>query len=405
MYSAGRRLPGKFGLTKESPTMRAADSSIPLIAHVIFRLDYGGLENGVVNLINGIPGDRYRHAIICIDDFTDFSKRLQRPDTEVIAIHKRPGTDLGSLLRLYRTFRRLRPDIVHTRNLAGLDALLPALLAGVKTRIHGEHGWDVNDLEGKNRKLRLLRRLHAPLVSHYIALSRDIGSYLQTAVGVKAKRISRIYNGVDNELFAPAARRVGRRGTDIELPDDAFVFGFVGRVEAVKAPLDLVEAFARLVRRDPARELRLAIAGDGSLLEATRRRAAELGVENLCWFPGRRDDVARVMQAFDVFVLPSLAEGISNTILEAMASGLPVVATAVGGNPELVGDGESGKLVPAADIEALCDAMTGYFDDHDLVVRHGNAARQRIDQRFSLDSMIARYLSVYDASGSGGAGK
>ena len=169
----------------------------PLIAHVIFRLDVGGLENGLVNLINGLPVDRFRHAIICIDDFTEFRQRIRRDDVEIIAIRKKPGTDPAALWRLYRVFRRIKPDIVHTRNLAALDALLPAFLAGVRMRIHSEHGWDVNDLDANNKKLRLLRKLHSPLVNQFIAVSRDLADYLIRKVGISESRISQIYNGVD----------------------------------------------------------------------------------------------------------------------------------------------------------------------------------------------------------------
>ena len=130
-------------------------------------------------------------------------KRIQRDDVEVIAIRKRPGTDLPAIWRLYRTIRRLKPDILHTRNLAALDALLPALLAGVRYRIHGEHGRDIDDIDGKNRKLQVLRKLHRPLVHKYIALSRDLAKYLNSDVGVAADRIVQIYNGVDTDIFHP----------------------------------------------------------------------------------------------------------------------------------------------------------------------------------------------------------
>ncbi len=120
---------------------------VPLIAHVLYRFDVGGLENGVVNLINRIPGDRYRHAIVALSESTDFTKRLHR-EIPVYALHKREGKDLGLHWRFYRLFRRLKPDIVHTRNLNALEAQLPAWLAGVEGRVHGEHGWDVHDFDG-----------------------------------------------------------------------------------------------------------------------------------------------------------------------------------------------------------------------------------------------------------------
>ena len=117
---------------------------------------------------------------------------------------------------------------------------------------------------------------------------------------------------------------------------------------------------------------------------------------NLCWLPGRRDDVAAILPEFDVFVLPSLNEGISNTILESMASGLPVIATNAGGNPELVADGETGILVSPSDAEELANALRRYAEDPSLAAKHGARGRERAEQEFSVDRMIAGYLEVYD---------
>src|SRR3954471_9626424 len=144
------------------PLQRAAAASgadgAPLIAHVIYRLDVGGLENGLVNLINRMPADRYRHAIVCLDDFTEFRRRIARPDVPVFALHKAPGNSPMLHWRLWRLFLRLRPDIVHTRNFGQLEAALPAALARVAARVHSEHGHEVVDLGGRSRKRRWVRR-------------------------------------------------------------------------------------------------------------------------------------------------------------------------------------------------------------------------------------------------------
>lgn len=131
----------------------------PLVAHIIHRLDVGGMENGLVNLINHMPAERYRHAIVCMTRYTDFSQRIHRDDVSLHALHKREGKDLGVHRRLHRLLRSLRPAIVHTRNLATLEAQATAAAAGVRARIHGEHGWDIGDLDGARTKHRLMRRL------------------------------------------------------------------------------------------------------------------------------------------------------------------------------------------------------------------------------------------------------
>lgn len=371
----------------------------PLIAHVIFRLGVGGLENGVVNLINGLPAEKYRHAIVCIDRITDFQHRLLRKDVELVSIRKKPGTDWQSIRRIHQTFRRMKPDIVHTRNLGALDALLPAFLAGVKCRIHGEHGWDISDVSASNMKYRLIRRIHSPLVTKFVALSSQLSDYLQQGVGINPSRICRLPNGVDTTRFLPSDDKIQHRLTLGELfQPDSILIGTVGRLEAEKDPMNLVEAFARVFEKLPSlrRRLRLVIVGDGSLRESISRRLRELEIDGVAWVPGARDDIAKILQCLDLFVLPSLAEGISNTILEAMATGLAVVATEVGGNPELVLNGRTGMLVPAGDSSALAEAIMVYLADPELCVKQGFGGRERAINNFGLDRMIKGYEALYD---------
>ena len=372
--------------------------SVPVIAHVIYHLAVGGLENGLVNVINRIPEDRYRHVIISFHDYTDFRNRIKNPNVEVHVLHKHPGKDLRLYWKLWRLFQHLKPDIVHTRNLATLESQLPALLAGVPYRIHGEHGRDIHDLDGTSRKYQLLRRLFRPLIHRYIALSLDLKRYLQDRIGVPECKIFHICNGVDTERFTPASAQ-----TRSVLPGDfsaadKVVLGTVGRMEAVKDQITLVNAFVRLVQEYPGgrERLRLVMVGDGALRGAAESILEQAGLEQIAWLPGERDDVPELLSAMDVFVLPSLAEGISNTILEAMASGLPVVATDVGGNYELVDQGTTGFLVPRADPVALAAAIRSYVDDPDLRRRHGENARKRCENEFSIETMVQRYRDIYD---------
>ena len=368
----------------------------PLIIHVIYRLAVGGLENGLVNLINRMSVDRYRHTIVSLTDISDFRQRITRPDVNCIALHKRPGHDVRMLWQLWQLFRERRPTIVHSRNLAALDAQLPAWLARVPVRIHGEHGRDVHDLDGSSRKYQWLRRGFRPLIHQYVPLSRDLEAYLRGPVAVPADRIRLICNGVDTERFHPAAQRAGLLPDGFATVDD-IVMGTVGRLEPVKDQLTLVKAFTELVRQDPAGpRLRLVLVGEGSLRAPIEALLDKTSVARQVWLAGDRDDVPALMGALDLFVLPSLAEGISNTILEAMACGLPVVATRVGGNAELVLEGRTGVLVERDDPAAMAAALAGYVHDSELRRDHGAAARQRIEAHFSLDGMVARYTDLYD---------
>ncbi len=366
-----------------------------LIAHVIHRLAMGGLENGLVNLINRLPPDRYRHAIICMTDATDFRQRIVRPDVEVFSLHKAPGKDWPVYHRLWRLLRLLRPDIVHTRNLATLDCQLVAWLAGVPGRVHGEHGWDTPDLHGRLPRYLRLRRVVGWTVHGFVAMSRHIERWLTEVVRIAPCKVTQIYNGVDVLAFAPA---IARNAPADGARSPPVVIGSVGRLEAVKDPGTLVTAFAQLVHGDERMgEVRLRFIGDGSLRGTLEQRARAAGIAAQCEFVGARDDVANELRRLDIFVLTSLNEGISNTILEAMAAGLPVVATDVGGNPELVVPGLTGALVPAAEPEALAAALRRYVLDAELRHRQGAAARRCAVELFAIDAMVGRYAELYES--------
>lgn len=363
---------------------------------MIYRLTFGGLENGVVNLINNLPEDRYRHAIICITTATDFSARVRRGGVEICELHKRPGKDVAAYARMWRILRRLRPQIVHTRNLPALDMIVPARLAGVRRFVHSEHGLDMIELDGKNAKYNSMRRASRLVVDRYITMSRDLNDWMLREIGVPAGRIETIYNGVDTARFS---RTVGEGRSvlpDGFAPEGAVVIGTIGRLDPVKNQIALVRALAGLLERRPQLRprLRLVLIGDGAERSAIESAIAESNVRDLAWLPGFRDDTPAHYRALDIFVLPSLREGISNTLLEAMASGRPVIATRVGGNPEIVADGIVGRLV-AQDADALAEAILGYVDNPELMRAHGKAGREHVLRSFSLDAMIRRYDRVY----------
>jgi len=361
----------------------------PLIAHIVHRLDYGGLENGLVNLINGLPPDSYRHAIICLTRASDFRRRIRRADVAVHELHKARGKDPAAYLRLWRLLRQLRPDAVHTRNTGVIDCQVVARLAGVRRRIHGYHGWDVDDLTGSDPGRNRLRRLCDPFVDRYVVVSRQIGDWLAGTLGVAPARMTHICNGVDVERFRP--RPLPRR-------DGApRVIGTVGRLQAVKNQLLLVRACARLLRNAPelAGRWQLRIVGDGPERPVLEAAIRDEGLAAFATITGWNDDVPQVLRDMDIFVLPSRNEGISNTILEAMASGLPVIATAVGGNPELVADDQTGFLIPENDAAALSDRLLRYLQAPGLVTAHGAAARRRAESDFSIQRMLDDYARLY----------
>lgn len=378
-------------------TITSTRDARDLIVHVVYRFDVGGLENGVVNLINTLSADRWRHAIVALDRVEPgFFARIKREDVTPLSLHKAPGHAIKLYPRLVRLFREMRPAIVHTRNLAALEVTVPAWLAGVPARIHGEHGRETADLDGVRRKYRLVRRAYSPFVDHYITVSKDLESYLEHGVGIAKTRITQIYNGVDDVRFAPAMQRGPIPGCPFVDPG-LWLVGTVGRMEAVKDQVTLVAAFAHAVSISDAarRRMRLVLVGAGPLRARAEQVASAAGVSELVWFAGERPDIPGVMRGLDCFVLPSQGEGISNTILEAMASGLPVIATRVGGNAELVQEGVTGTLVPRQNPPALAECMLACFGDPVRTRNYGSAGRRLIEQRFSLRRMAQEYEQVY----------
>ncbi len=382
---------------REEIQKEPAGGAPPLVAHLIYHLTRGGLENGLVNLINSMPSDHYRHAVICITEFDDFRHEIRRPETPVFALGKRPGHDPGYYRRLWALLRRLRPRIMHTRTFAALDSLWVAAAAGVKARVHGEHGRDRDDWAREPRRRRLVRRLTDRIIDHYIAVSDDIAACLQRHLGVKKERITRIYNGVDTRRFHPSPARSRKPYPPRFRDPGAVIIGTVGNLRPVKNPEGLIRAFAIVCgsRGTDGERLRLALIGDGPRRGECADLVRHLGIGDRVWLAGGRSDVPELLRGMDIFVLPSHTEGTSNAILEAMATGLPVVAVNTGGNAELVRDGETGLLIPKPEAEDLAVAISRYLDDAALRRRHGAAGRERAET-FSLDQMARAYAAVYD---------
>ncbi len=363
------------------------------IVHIVHRFDTGGMENGMVNLFNTLSPQRFRHTVVALTDYSDFRQRITAQRVDFHALHRAPGHGLGWAVRLWKLLRQLKPDLVHTRNLAALEAQFVAAVAGIRATVHGEHGRDVFDLHGRNWKYNLLRRAARPLVSNYIAVSRDLETWLREVIHVAPHKLHQIYNGVDSGKFHP---RVGARPAFAH--PDSIVFGSVGRMVAVKDYPLLTRAFIQLMRQQPERaeRARLVIVGDGPARAACLELLQGADLAHLAWLPGARDDIAGIMQMLDVFVLPSRNEGISNTILEALASGLPVIATAVGGNVELVEDGVNGKLVQPGDADGMVQALLAYLDAPARITEQGKNARRQAEQRYSIPAMAEAYAAVYD---------
>lgn len=372
----------------------------PLIVHLVYRLDFGGLETLLVECVNNLPADRFRHAIVCLTDYTAFAKKIRDRNVELHALHKPPGLGLETHFKLWRLLRKLKPAILHTYNLAAIEYAFTATLAGVPVRVHAEHGRDAADPEGKNPRHNMLRRLLVPFIDRYIPVSADLARWLQNVVGIPGAKVQLIHNGVNTDKFYPVVNRQERtqRPQPVPFDEDCFVIGTVGRIQDVKNHIGLVDAFTIMKQLTPdSSRLRLAIVGDGPLMPALQKKVSDSGLEESVWLPGARNDIADIMRGLDLFVLPSLAEGTPVTVLEAMACGLPVVASRVGGLPEVVEENLNGLLVPPADAAALAAAMLSFHSNAERASAAGIAGRQRIERQYSVQAMLDAYSGLYDA--------
>jgi sugar transferase (PEP-CTERM/EpsH1 system associated) len=371
----------------------------PLVAHIIYALSTGGLENGLVNIINRSPPERYRHVIICLTVADEFAHRITAENVLVIELHKREGHDLRCYWRLRRLLQELRPAIIHSRNMAALESQLCSIgLPDVK-RVHGEHGREVNDLDGSNWKYLIFRKFMRIFMHQYIAVSKDLEHWLISRVGLSSDRVQQIYNGVDYHRFTPEdVKPMALLPTRWQELDGILIAGTVGRLTPVKDQQLLLRAVAHLRAGHPelGDRLRLLIVGEGPLYPVLIQMIEQFALQDIVWLAGDRQDVPELLRAMDIFVLPSLGEGISNTVLEAMASGLPVVATAVGGNIELVEEGFNGSLVPVGNHQALSNAMATLLMNDTERTRQGSNARQRVCQQFDWDRTVDAYLRLYD---------
>ena len=367
------------------------------IVHVVYSFSVGGLENVIVQLINQLPADRFEHVVLSLTTIGDFKNRIAQQGVRFIELHKPPGHAVALYPKIYQLLRVIKPDVVHSCNLAALEIVPLCWLARVPLRIHAEHGWDTHDPQGKSPRYQRLRRAYKPFVSHYVAVSKDLDDYLERAIGVPQFRRSLITNGVDTQAFSPA------QGAPSAVPGCPFVLGenwllgTVGRLQSVKNQPLLVRAFVRLLQDHPeaAIRMRLVVVGEGPLRAEIETLLADANVSHLAWLAGARDDVADVLRMLNCFVLPSQAEGTSCTLQEAMACGLPVVATAVGGTPDLLKHGESGFLVDSDDEAAMANAIWALYTDKAKTLRLAQTARDWALQNFGLDAMVHSYESLF----------
>ena len=389
-----------------SSALSGAAGRAPLVVHVVDAFETAQAEHGVLKLISHLPAERYRHAIVSLNDRggdpgdTRAGGRAHGSahgiahGIEIVRLQRHAGRDVTHFVRLFGALRALRPDLIHTRDGAGLPAQAVAALAGVRLSVHAEHGRHKPDRNGG-----LLRRALRPLIDHFVAGSADMEAWLVETVGASPGRVSQIPSGVDSVQYHPRLGPAAAVGPPGFMQDDAFVVGSVGRMDDAGNHTALVDAFLRLIASPhPAHaRLRLLIVGDGPVRSECQALLYRAGAAARAWLPGARADVPQLLRAMDLFVQPAAADDRSHAILEAMATGLPVVAAAAGANADLVHPGFTGILVPPQATALLASAIADYCRIPEMAARHGARARSQVIARHSMPAMARDYLAIYDA--------
>jgi sugar transferase (PEP-CTERM/EpsH1 system associated) len=369
------------------------------ILHVVDNVGRGGMQNGLLNLIDRLDPRAFEHVICAIRhvepvDGYDFNRDWAR----VMCLDKAAGGSRTQIGDLVRVIREVQPDIVHSRNWSGIEGVLAGYWAGSCRLVHSEHGLDTSPNAKEPWRRLAFRCLSYRLADRVFCVSHQLKDLFARRTGFAERKIDVIHNGVDMRRFSPdpAARVRVRR--EFGISENEFLIGCVGNLTHVKDHRTVLEAVCNLAREH--QDWRLVILGKGPELPKLESfLAGHPEWKHRVSFPGRSDRVAEMLNAMDVYVLPSLAEGICNSLLEAMATGLPVVVTATGGNPEVVVDGESGLLFPVGDSRKLAEHLLLLTGRPDVRAEFGRQALNRVCQSFSIDSMVRQYEQLYESLG------
>ena len=368
--------------------MTAQPVRVGFVLHV---MQVAGAEMLVAETIRRL-GARIAPVVLCLDQVGQLGAEMQKQGVDVVAFNRRPGLDLMVSWRMAREIRERRLDVVHAHQYTPFFyGSLAARLSGARPRVilteHGRHYPDV-----VSAKRRLMNRLvFDRLADEVNAVCEFSARALRDKDGFVRRNVEVIPNGIDLPRYAAVDRVAARAALDLD-PARRYVTT-VARFHPVKDHQTLLSGFAEVAR--VRTDVDLLLVGDGPLRSELEHRVAELGVADRVRFMGVREDVEQILRASDVFTLTSLSEAASITLLEAMGSELPVVVTAVGGNPEIVRDGTDGLLVPRRSSSGLARAILKILDDGELARSFGRAGAERVRSHFRLDDTIGRYFDLY----------
>jgi glycosyltransferase involved in cell wall biosynthesis len=363
----------------------------PRLAYVVNSLNPGGTERLVVEMSQAFSQE-FIVEVICLDEPGAWAADLRADGVAVHCVWRQPGLDSSMPFKLANHFRRGRIDIVHAHQCTPWQyASLARLLCRRPRLLLEEHGRFYPEIDNPRR--RWANRLVVRKLTHrFVAVSEDIRERLERYEGLERNEIRLVYNGVtpgvrlSTEERAALRRELGFKASD-------FVVGTVGRFDPIKNLDLLVHSLSRVSRQDAT--VRGLLVGDGQSFASIRTLVEQQGLASKVVLTGFRADARRLVQCLDLFVLSSLSEGTSMALLEAMAAGLPVAVTAVGGNPEIVEQGTTGWVVPSESVDALTGAIVDAVNDPHRRAAFGRAGAQRFAANFTFERMIGQYRDLY----------
>ncbi|HUQ88273.1 MAG TPA: glycosyltransferase [Vicinamibacterales bacterium] len=351
-------------------------------------LSPGGTERLVIEIVRALS-NRIDSIVCCLDEPGAWASELAALNVPVISLGRTPGFQPRLAMRLARILKHHRVDVVHCHHYSPyVYGLLASILKPNVKLVFTEHG-KLSDA-GPSSKRKLVNPILSWWPGRLCAVSADLKDHM-VAEGFPARRLNVVYNGIDPGKRPTAIDRHAAR-VQLRIPEDAFLVGTVGRLDPVKNLQLLLKAHA--IVRNKVSHAHTVIVGDGPERPALEAKAAELGIADSVTFAGYRQDVRFLMAAFDIYVNCSNYEGVSLTILEAMASALPVVATPVGGNPEVVLKNETGLLITGGE-SSLADAILTLALDPRRRRVMGDTGRWRVKRHFSIERMVEQYASAY----------
>ena len=360
------------------------------VCQLLHSMTVGGAEVLAARLARRLCG-QFRFVFACLDEVGPLGADLRDEGFSVVLLGRKPGLDWGCPIRLARLLRDKKVDVVHAHQYGpffyGLAARFPGLGRPILFTEHGRHQPDF-----PRPKRMLVNRLLLSRRDRVVGVGAAVRRALIAYEGIPARRVAVLYNGIDVDAFAASSDRATAR-RDMGAREGEFVILQVARLDYLKDHATAVRTLARVIRQVP--RARLVLVGDGPERVGIEALVCELNLSDRVSFLGTRKDVDRLLHGADLFLLTSVSEGIPLTVIEAMAAGLPVVATDVGGLREVVVEGVTGLLAPASAVVGLADCVLKLANDPDLRSTMGTAGRKRAKDHFDEPRMAAEYGQLY----------